>query len=93
MWVSSTKGIQRKLYGLAFFRFFLFFLAANAFVALCDWIFLCCAETLISSLDQYKQCKHGVWEEGTRGAMNTETQGEAAEIWGQAFGLPQSVVD
>ena len=27
------------------------------------------------------------------GAMSTETQGEAAEIWGQAFGLPQSVVD
>ena len=49
-------------------------------------------EILISSLDQYKQRKHGVWE-GTRGAMNTEIQGAAAEIWGQAFGLPQSVVD
>ena len=70
---------------------FLFF-AANAFVALCDWIFWCCVEILISSLDQYKQRKHGVWE-GTRGAMNTEIQGAAAEIWGQAFGLPQSVVD
>ena len=60
---------------LSFVSFFLFFLAANAFVALCDWIFLCCAETLISSLDQYKQRKHGVWEEGTRGGHEHRNSG------------------
>ena len=90
-WVSSTKEIQRKLYDLAFFRFFFFFFCSKC-ICCVVWldILLLCGD--ISSLDQYKQRKHGVWE-GTRRVMNTEIQGEAAEIWGQAFGLPQSVVN
>ena len=74
---------------LSFVSFFFFCSKCICCVVWLD-ILLLCGD--ISSLDQYKQRKHGVWE-GTRRVMNTEIQGEAAEIWGQAFGLPQSVVN